>query len=170
MDVGHVMIAPLALMGIMGGVFGVLLAIASIVFRVHQDDRIGKIRAALPGANCGGCGYPGCSGLADAIDHNMDVSNLLKRYLLQYKGKTKVVVLGCTHYPFVKKEIKEVLGNVTFYDGAQGTAKNLKKQLKEKQLISSSNTIGKVLFESSDSKVDLYKRYIEKNMEMKNNK
>lgn len=67
MDIGHVMIAPLALMGIMGGVFGVLLAIASIVFRVHQDERIGKIRAALPGANCGGCGYPGCDGYAAGV-------------------------------------------------------------------------------------------------------
>ena len=53
MDVMHVMVTPLALMGIMGGVFGVLLAVASIVFRVHQDERIGLIRAALPGANCG---------------------------------------------------------------------------------------------------------------------
>ena len=67
MDVMHTMITPLALMGIMGGVFGVLLAIASIVFRVHQDERIGKIRAALPGANCGGCGYPGCDGYASGV-------------------------------------------------------------------------------------------------------
>lgn len=67
MDVGHAMIAPLALMGIMGGVFGVLLAIASIVFRVHQDERIGLIRTALPGANCGGCGYPGCDGYASGV-------------------------------------------------------------------------------------------------------
>ena len=63
----HVFVTPLALMGIMGGVFGVLLAIASIVFRVHQDERIGLIRAALPGANCGGCGYPGCDGYASGV-------------------------------------------------------------------------------------------------------
>ncbi|MBQ3346980.1 MAG: RnfABCDGE type electron transport complex subunit B [Synergistaceae bacterium] len=67
MDIMHVMVTPLALMGIMGGVFGVLLAIASIVFRVHQDERIGLIRAALPGANCGGCGYPGCDGYASGV-------------------------------------------------------------------------------------------------------
>ena len=67
MDIMHTMITPLALMGIMGGIFGVLLAIASIVFRVHQDERIGKIRAALPGANCGGCGYPGCDGYASGV-------------------------------------------------------------------------------------------------------
>ena len=67
MNISHVMIAPLALMGIMGGIFGVLLAVASIVFRVHQDERIGLIRAALPGANCGGCGYPGCDGYASGV-------------------------------------------------------------------------------------------------------
>ncbi|MBQ6969687.1 MAG: RnfABCDGE type electron transport complex subunit B [Synergistaceae bacterium] len=67
MDIMHVMITPLALMGIMGGIFGALLAAASIIFRVHQDDRIGKIRAALPGANCGGCGYPGCDGYAAGV-------------------------------------------------------------------------------------------------------
>ena len=48
MDIMHVLVSPLALMGIMGGVFGVLLAIASVAFRVHQDERIGLIRAALP--------------------------------------------------------------------------------------------------------------------------
>ena len=67
MDVMHVFVTPLALMGILGGVFGVLLAIASIIFMVHQDERIGLIRAALPGANCGGCGYPGCDGYASGV-------------------------------------------------------------------------------------------------------
>ena len=67
MNFVHVMISPLALMGVMGGVFGILLAIASVAFRVHQDERIGKIRAALPGANCGGCGYPGCDGYASGV-------------------------------------------------------------------------------------------------------
>ncbi|MBR0076028.1 MAG: RnfABCDGE type electron transport complex subunit B [Synergistaceae bacterium] len=67
MDIMHVFVTPLALMGIMGGVFGVILAIASIIFRVHQDERIGLIRAALPGANCGGCGYPGCDGYASGV-------------------------------------------------------------------------------------------------------
>ena len=67
MNIMDVMINPLILMGVMGGVFGVLLAIASIVFRVQQDERIGLIRAALPGANCGGCGFPGCDGYASGV-------------------------------------------------------------------------------------------------------
>ncbi|MBQ7559930.1 MAG: RnfABCDGE type electron transport complex subunit B [Synergistaceae bacterium] len=67
MDFMHVFVTPLLLMGIMGGVFGVLLAIASVIFKVHQDERIGLIRAVLPGANCGGCGYPGCDGYASGV-------------------------------------------------------------------------------------------------------
>ncbi len=67
MDYTHVLIYPVALMGGLGFVFGALLAIASIVFHVKQDERVQLIREALPGANCAGCGYPGCDGYAEAV-------------------------------------------------------------------------------------------------------
>lgn len=51
----------------LGLVFGAVLAIASRVFAVETDERAAKIAEALPGANCGGCGYPGCAELAKAI-------------------------------------------------------------------------------------------------------
>ena len=50
--------------------FGLLLAIASKVFAVKRDERIDQIKACLPGANCGGCGYAGCDALAEAIVKN----------------------------------------------------------------------------------------------------
>ncbi|MFZ2955341.1 MAG: RnfABCDGE type electron transport complex subunit B [Candidatus Ozemobacteraceae bacterium] len=56
--------------GILGGlglVFGGLLAFAATKFRVDIDPLIEQVTALLPGANCGGCGYPGCSGLACAM-------------------------------------------------------------------------------------------------------
>ena len=37
------------------------------MFAVEVDERVVKVRECLPGNNCGGCGYPGCDGLADAI-------------------------------------------------------------------------------------------------------
>jgi len=52
---------------VLGGVMGLLLAIASKVFAVKVDPRVKEITEMLPGANCGGCGYAGCSGLAEAI-------------------------------------------------------------------------------------------------------
>ena len=54
-------------LGIIGGIFGVVLAVASRVFAVQNDPRLGEIIDALPGANCGGCGYPGCGACAAAI-------------------------------------------------------------------------------------------------------
>lgn len=58
---------PALAIGAIGLFFGALLAFASIVFKVEKDERIDQICELLPGANCGGCGYAGCSALAEAI-------------------------------------------------------------------------------------------------------
>ena len=58
---------PAAILAGLGAFFGVLLAIASRVFAVKVDERVPEIRDALPGANCGGCGFSGCDALATAI-------------------------------------------------------------------------------------------------------
>ena len=50
----------------MAAVFGAILAIASRIFAVHRDPRVEEIVEALPGANCGACGFPGCQGYAEA--------------------------------------------------------------------------------------------------------
>lgn len=50
-----------------GLVCGVILTLASKFFGVPNDETAEKIRAVLPGANCGGCGYSGCDGYAEAI-------------------------------------------------------------------------------------------------------
>jgi Na+-translocating ferredoxin:NAD+ oxidoreductase RNF subunit RnfB len=53
--------------GILGLLVGLLLGVFSEVFKVETDEKVALIRDALPGNNCGGCGYPGCDGLASAI-------------------------------------------------------------------------------------------------------
>jgi len=56
--------------GILGGlglIFGLVLAAASKVFYVETDPRLDQLNACLPGANCGGCGYAGCGGYAEAV-------------------------------------------------------------------------------------------------------
>lgn len=58
---------PIAVVSGLGLVFGIGLSIASKVFEVKVDERIGKVRDMLPGANCGACGFTGCDGLAEAI-------------------------------------------------------------------------------------------------------
>ncbi len=56
-----------ALIGGVGIFIGLFLGIAGIIFKVKVDEKEEAILAALPGNNCGGCGFPGCAGLAAAI-------------------------------------------------------------------------------------------------------
>ncbi len=60
-------LAPALIFVLLGVLMGILLAVASKVFSVKRDERVEKISGVLPGANCGGCGYAGCSALAEAI-------------------------------------------------------------------------------------------------------
>lgn len=53
--------------GILGGLLGLALAVASKFFAVTKDERIAQVEEALPGANCGACGYAGCAAYAEAI-------------------------------------------------------------------------------------------------------
>ena len=103
-----------------------------------------------------------CPGLAETIENNLNVMDLLNEYLSKYKNKIKIVVLGCTHYPFIKEEIKKVLGDVVFYDGAYGTALNLKRQLQLKEKLNLSNDLGKVIFESSNNYENIYIDFLNK--------
>ncbi len=61
------MFDAIILMGGLGLVIGAVLAFASKIFYVYVDPRVTAIEAVLPGANCGGCGFPGCSANAEAI-------------------------------------------------------------------------------------------------------
>ncbi|MES0397200.1 MAG: (Fe-S)-binding protein, partial [Syntrophobacteria bacterium] len=61
------MLAAGLAIGGLGLLAGVGLAVASKVFYVYVDPQIIEVEEALPGANCGGCGLPGCSSAAQAI-------------------------------------------------------------------------------------------------------
>ena len=60
-------IIAIAILGGLGLIFGLVLAAASKIFYVETDPRLDALNDALPGANCGGCGYAGCSGYAEAV-------------------------------------------------------------------------------------------------------
>lgn len=67
------MSAILLAIGILAGLgllFGLLLAVASAVMAVPRDEKVERLREALPGANCGACGYSGCDGYAEAMAHD----------------------------------------------------------------------------------------------------
>lgn len=64
---GSDLIPAILCLGGMGTLFGLCLAFASKKFKVEIDPRTAEIGSALPGANCGACGYPGCQGYALAV-------------------------------------------------------------------------------------------------------
>ena len=78
-----------------------------------------------------------CKGLADIIEegNKQKIEKYLNENLSKYKNKVENVVLGCTHYPLIQEEIKNVLGDVKFFNGAESLAKYLKKVLKENNLL-----------------------------------
>ena len=60
-----ILIAVIAL-GLTALVLAAVLFVVSKKFAVEEDPRVGQVAEVLPQANCGGCGYPGCAGFADA--------------------------------------------------------------------------------------------------------
>lgn len=54
-------------LGVLGALFGAILAFASKIFYVEVDPKQEQVRECLAGANCGGCGFPGCDGYAAAV-------------------------------------------------------------------------------------------------------
>lgn len=60
-------LVPIVTMGVLGLLFAVGLAFAYKKFQVPVDPRLESVAEALPQANCGGCGFPGCQALAEAM-------------------------------------------------------------------------------------------------------
>ena len=103
-----------------------------------------------------------CVGLADVIEEGNEekIKNYLEENIGEYKGKVENVVLGCTHYPLVQKEIGQVLGkNVRFFNGANRLAVHLKDVLEEKNLISEKQEQGKIEFIDSLAKKEKEERF-----------
>ncbi len=64
-DMNTVVITILSL-SIIGALAAVILYLIAQKFKVYEDPRIDQVEEVLPGANCGGCGFPGCRGFAEA--------------------------------------------------------------------------------------------------------
>ena len=77
-----------------------------------------------------------CPGLADRIEMgdlgDPDVGELIEGFVGGWRGKVDAAVLGCTHYPFVGRQIRRALGGVPLFDGAEGTARRLRSVLADR--------------------------------------
>lgn len=69
-------LTALLVVGVIGVLAGVLLAVASHFFKVEEDETVKAVREALPGANCGACGYAGCDSYAEAVAQGKAEPNL----------------------------------------------------------------------------------------------
>lgn len=91
-----------------------------------------------------------CGGLADLVEQGkldgQEVDTYLKKLLEPYiEPKLDAVVLGCTHYPFVKEAIAKAIGyDVEFFDGGVGTAKETRRKLEQYNIVNPSKEQGTV--------------------------
>ena len=69
-------LSAVIVLGCIALVAAVILYVCSKKFAVKEDPRIAQVTEVLPGANCGGCGFPGCSGMADALVKGADAGSL----------------------------------------------------------------------------------------------
>jgi formate dehydrogenase (NADP+) beta subunit len=117
------MLAALLTIGGIGLLSGLGLAVASKIFYVYVDPKILEVEELLPGANCGGCGYPGCSASAQAIATGKAPPNVCVVCTAEVHGQIAAVVgmeirerepdiakPGCT-YGLEKADLKYI------YDG-----------------------------------------------------
>ena len=77
-------------------------------------------------------------GLVQLIEggHSQQIDRFLEDLLRPYVGKLDALVLGCTHYPFVKERIAKILGpNTVLLDGGEGTARQTKRCLEAAGLL-----------------------------------
>lgn len=91
-----------------------------------------------------------CSFLAQLIENQQldQIPGYLEKLFQNIDRKqVEVVVLGCTHYPFINQEIEKAIGHaVIFLDGSIGIAKRVKQLLEENNLQNLSNHKGKLSF------------------------
>ena len=90
-----------------------------------------------------------CPGLVEYIESGVLEGPVLDAYLEKQfapydKAEIDAVVLGCTHYPLIREVIQKHFPGVSVYDGGFGTAKQTKRRLEERGLLSDRKSGGKV--------------------------
>ena len=69
-------LTALPVLAAIGVVSGILLALATVLFKVEENETVKAVRGALPGANCGACGFAGCDAYAEAVAEGKAEANL----------------------------------------------------------------------------------------------
>lgn len=105
-----------------------------------------------------------CPGLMEYVERGDLDGEDLRKYLTELFWSVDhepidAIVLGCTHYPFARAMICQVVGEtVRIYDGGPGTAREMRRRLQEAGLLNDSEGKGKVIFQNSYTDSDAKKR------------
>ena len=87
-----------------------------------------------------------------------DLDEYFEKHLSPYiTDNTETIVLGCTHYPFLKHHLKSFLNNnsIQLIDGSSGTASELKHQLEKRNLLRTEERHGQILIQNSIDSNDM---------------
>ncbi len=97
------------------------------------------------------------SGRADSAEAHDALAAIFAPYLGE---QVDAIVLGCTHYPFLRRQIESFFPGVPIFDGMDGTAQQLKRRLAEEGLLTKRTTPGEIEFQSSGGPeyIELMKR------------
>lgn len=100
-----------------------------------------------------------CDQLANLIENkSKSINSYLEELLADYKSKNiEVVVLGCTHYPFIKDKISNILEGVTFIDGSRGIANRVYTILNKQGWVSNRKSGDVLMYNSIKSKLNIMK-------------
>lgn len=96
-----------------------------------------------------------CPGLMEFVERGELDGEALEQYLTEtlhpvWKEPIDAIVLGCTHYPFIRKKLQRLVGaSVKIYDGGAGTAKEMERRLRVAGLLTDQTEQGTVIFQNS---------------------
>lgn len=141
---------------------GIVLTLATpVTLRLPKFQHLME----LYGQNCVPVPCPGLMDLVEEGCLNGERVESLLSTLLKPFAETKVgaVVLGCTHYVFLRETVQKLLPQAQVFDGNEGTVKQLKRRLQELDLLSESNKIGNIELHTSgcaESVVPLMERLL----------
>lgn len=128
---------PVVIVVSIGLIAGIGLTVASKFMAVNVDETVAEVNAALPGANCGACGFAGCADYAEAVVNDdtvesnlcpvggnevaMKVSQILGEDFSAAEGKHAIVKCSGTYdktsYVMDFKGLQTCAANKTFYQG-----------------------------------------------------
>ncbi len=133
-------------------VLGTALTLREEKFRTLMD-KMDKTKEIIPLA---------CPGLMEMIEENpksQNVKEYLQNLLAPYEKRLGAIVLGCTHYVFLKPWLERLYPQIQLFDGNEGVARNLARILKQEDLLGGT---GQILWLSSLEDPDLHEAFVKK--------